>query len=150
MKFAIASIVLLLAACSAPTSSPGDTPIPATAPAGSPELPVPVGEEEILKPGVPQALRVVGTEPFWGLQVNGQALTFTTPENQVGLHMRGVRTEVPGDGLYLSGGSGEKEFSLNVRYGECSDGMSDTEFTMTAQFRIGQAEYTGCAQAADQ
>ena len=92
-------------------------------------------------------LRVVGTEPFWGVQVDGGALTFTTPDNQAGLQMRGVRTEVPGGGLDISGRSGEQAFSLTVRPGDCSDGMSDMEFTMTAEFKIGDTEYQGCAQA---
>ncbi len=150
MKFAIASIVLLLAACSAPESATSNAPepVPALTPAASVELPRPVSETEVLEPGAPQALRVVGTEPFWGLQVQDEALTFTTPDDQVGLQMRGIRTEVAGGGLDISGRSGAKDFSLKVRPGECSDGMSDMEFTMTAQFRIGESDYTGCAQAA--
>ncbi len=93
-----------------------------------------------------QTLRVVGTEPFWGVQVDGDALTFTTPEDPAGLQMRGERTLVPGGGLDISGRSGEQAFALKVRPGDCSDGMSDMAFTMTAEFHIGETVYRGCAQ----
>ncbi|MGV8923621.1 MAG: COG3650 family protein [Thermomonas sp.] len=148
MKFAIASISLLLVACSAP-QSPGDTqgPAPVVSPAASADLPMPISENGSMDTGTPQTLRVVGTEPFWGVQVDGDALTFTTPENQAGLQLRGERTEVPGGGLDISGGSGEQAFSLKLRPGDCSDGMSDMEFTMTAEFHIGETAYRGCAQA---
>ena len=96
-----------------------------------------------------QGLRVVGTEPFWAVKVEGDTLTFTTPENQVGLHMRGKRTEVAGGGVDIAGQDGERTFSLKVRPGECSDGMSDMKFTMTANFQIGETRYRGCAQVAE-
>lgn len=110
---------------------------------------MPVSENVADEPTAPQALRVVGTEPFWGVQVDGDALTFTTPEDQTGLQMRGERKDVPGGGLDISGLSGEQAFSLNVRPGDCSDGMSDLAFTMTAEFRLGESAYRGCAQAAE-
>lgn len=94
-------------------------------------------------------LRVVGTEPFWGVQLDGDALTFTTPADQVGLQMRGARTEVPGGGFDISGYSGEQAFSLRIRPGDCSDGMSDTAFTLSAEFHIGESTYRGCANAVE-
>jgi uncharacterized membrane protein len=37
---------------------------------------------------------------------------------------------------------------LRVASGECSDGMSDNRYTMTASFRIGDIDYRGCGEAA--
>lgn len=147
MKFAIAFIAVLLAGCSAPEGPTNRAPAPAIAPVASEELPKHVSDSKALESAALQTLRVVGTEPFWAVQVNGDAFTFTTPADQTGRRMRGIRSQVPGGGLDISGHSGEQAFSLLVRPGVCSDGMSDTAFTMTAEFHIGETTYRGCANA---
>lgn len=152
MKIVFAFLLLALAACSAPRD-PGDS--QAAAPAASPmpapsaDLPTPMSESIAMQPSAPQVLRVVGTEPFWGVKVEGDAMTFTTPEDQVGKKLRGERTEIPGGGLDIAGASNEQAFSLKLRPGDCSDGMSDMAFSMTAEFQLGEATYHGCAQAAE-
>ena len=154
MKFSVASLsLLLLTACSAPqdfASSPS-LPAPATADtAGRPvQLPIPINHAPVPQDATPQSLRVVGTEPFWAVQVNGDALTFTTPEDQRGLQLRGVRVVAADGGFAIAGRSGQQGFSLQVDPGNCSDGMSDTAYTMTAEFRLGETTYRGCARPAD-
>lgn len=149
MKVAIAFIAVLLAGCSDPEGSTNSAPEPAVTPAASVELPKQVSDSKALESAGLQTLRVVGTEPFWGVRVDGDALTFTTPADQTGLRMRGIRSPVPSGGLDISGHRGEQAFSLLLRPAVCSDGMSDTAFTMTAEFHIGEATYRGCANAVE-
>lgn len=150
MKFAIASVALLLGACSPSEGPPEGTPGPASPPSGQVQLPAPMNDGVAPASSAPRALRVVGTEPFWGVELDGDALTFTTPDDQAGAQMRGVRTETPGGGIDVSGQRGGTAFLLKVRPGDCSDGMSDMTYAMTAELQLGEVEYRGCARSAEQ
>lgn len=155
----------LLAACSAPQSqadaqaqepssaepAPVDPaevppPLPEDARSGSGEAPqgkrAPGQENEPLL-----AYRVVGTEPFWGVQVEGDKLHFTTMEDQAGKHLTGAHT-LRDDGIRYTGSDNGTAFELDLTRGECSDGMSDTVYDHKASFRYGDANYQGCAEQA--
>lgn len=93
------------------------------------------------------AWRALGTEPFWHARVDGDTLVFTTPEDQAGQTMQGSR--VPSlAGFVYAGKEGDKEFNLDIRPGECSDGMSDNRYEYTATFLYGDTRYEGCGEAA--
>ena len=91
--------------------------------------------------------RAFGTEPFWNVNVEGDTLTFTAPDDQAGIAMQGTR-RTRGDTLELSGTHGGKPFVLEVSPGECSDGMSDNVYALSARFRFGDMDYAGCGEAA--
>lgn len=93
-----------------------------------------------------QMFRALGTEPFWNVNVQGDQLTFITPEDQVGVVMQGQRQTADG-GVDMSGSNDGHPFSLSVRPGSCSDGMSDNPYAMTSSFSMGDRRYTGCAEA---
>ena len=92
-----------------------------------------------------QPLRAVGTEPFWGLEVTPQALSWSGVDQAVqtaanpGPEMQGTtatwRTETAGDTLLV----------LTLIATECSDGMSDRVYPLTARVEIGDDTLTGCA-----
>lgn len=163
MKLAIASLSLVLAACSAPRAPaqpepPAATPAPAepAAPAASPATvaPPPVVEAPMAKRAAGQEgaeplriFRAFGTEPFWNVNVEGSTLTYTTPEDQAGMVMQGERHAVTG-GVEVTGEHEGKAFTLSVGEGMCSDGMSDNQYTLIATFRYGDIDYRGCAEAA--
>ena len=92
--------------------------------------------------------RAFGTEPFWNVSVEGDQLTLTTPEDQDGMVMDGQRAAAAGGGVDISGSNDGKTFSLSVRPGSCSDGMSDNQYEMTSTFNRGDTHYTGCAELA--
>ena len=153
MKLAIASLSLLLAACSAPQA-----PAAPEAPAGSAEpepaaAPAPDATAMAKRaPGQEDAtplhvFRAFGTEPFWNVNVEDTTLTFTTPDDPDGVVMQGARQALP-DGLEITGTHAGQAFALRVAPGECSDGMSDNRYTMTSTFRVGDIDYRGCAEAA--
>jgi uncharacterized membrane protein len=133
MRRLIAALYLLvLAACS-----------PAEEPAPSPEVPAPapvLGGVDLAGP-----VRALGTEPFWSLDLTGTEMVYTTPEPP---EQRAPRT-VPliqgttatwetetADGIALR---------VTLIATECSDGMSDRTYPLTAMVRLGEQELTGCA-----
>ena len=113
MKFAIASLSLLLVACQ-PSQPPADPAPPAAvvAPA-TPAAETPsakrVPGQEAVEPL--RIFRAFGTEPFWGVNVEGTRLTYTTPENQAGVVMEGTRKTLA-DGVEISGQHDGKPFVL--------------------------------------
>ena len=155
MKFAIASLSLLLVACN--PSQPPAEPVPpadAVAPVAS-VAPTPSATEA---PAAKRAagqedadpltiFRAFGTEPFWNVNVEATRLTYTTPEDQAGVVMEGTRRALP-DGVEISGQHDGKPFVLSVSNGTCSDGMSDNTHNLVSTFRHGDLDYKGCGEAA--
>lgn len=115
---------LLLAAC----ASHGPGPAPAVLP-------------------VPEPLRALGTEPFWGALVAGGTLTYITPEDQAGTAIRVTRTGSATEAVYAGTLRGQP-FTLRVSRAACSDGMSDRTYPYTASLTIGDDLRRGCALAA--
>ena len=149
MKFAIASLSLLLVACQ-PSQPPADPAPPAAvvAPA-TPAAETPsakrVPGQEAVEPL--RIFRAFGTEPFWGVNVEDTRLTYTTPEDQAGVVMEGTRKTLA-DGVEITGEHDGKPFVLTVGNGTCSDGMSDNTYSMVSTFRYGDIDYKGCGEAA--
>jgi uncharacterized membrane protein len=155
----------VLAACSAPQSQASaqqeSQAAPADAPVDPAEVPPPLpddvrssaadalqGKRAAGQEGEPLlAYRVVGTEPFWGIRVEGDALHFTTMEDQVGKHLTGTHT-LRDDGIRYVGSDAGTAFELDLEREQCSDGMSDTVYAFKASFRYGTTDYSGCAEQA--
>lgn len=133
-QFVIAIAALALAACATQESpASADTPMAKRAP----------GDEA---PPM-QIFRAFGTEPFWNVNVEGDTLTYTTPENQAGVEMHGMRRGIDG-GVEIDGSDDGISFALTVKAGACSDGMSDNRYELVSTFRYGDMDYKGCAEAA--
>lgn len=103
-----------------------------------PTIPTPIDAEET---ATPPALRVIGTEPFWGISVDGSRLHFTTMEDQAGRHLQADKVQANAEGWQWTG----EGFDLHVSPAECSDGMSDRRYAYQARFNIDQTEFRGCA-----
>ena len=91
--------------------------------------------------------RAFGNEPFWNVNVEDNTLTFTTPEDQVGVVMQGER-RVLANGVEITGMHEGKSFAVRVITGICSDGMSDNQYPLVSNFRYGDVNYKGCGEAA--
>ena len=152
-RLAIAVIPFALAACTAPqapaepaqqpqTSVPASVAAPATQDA--PMAKRAPGDE---MPPM-QVFRAFGTEPFWNVNVEGNTLVFTTPEDQSGRSFTGTHVLQADGGVHYEGKDGDTVFSIDIAKGECSDGMSDNVYELTAEFRYGDMDYKGCAEAA--
>ncbi|HQW58804.1 MAG TPA: hypothetical protein PLU13_01255 [Thermomonas sp.] len=152
MKLAIASLSLLLVACTAPQPPAAPEPPPAPEPVVAPATPA--GEAAMGKraPGQEnvdplQVFRAFGTEPFWNVNVEDAVLTYSTPGDQQGVAMQGTRRALA-DGVEINGSHDGRVFTLTVTAGTCSDGMSDNTYTMVSTFRYGDLDLKGCGEAA--
>lgn len=114
----------------------------------NPDKPGMPGDEDDLNPysGVAagETLRFTGTEPFWGGEVSGDTLTYTTPEQPDGETFTVDRFEGRG-GLSWSGKLGDESFTMTVTPAECSDGMSDRSYPFVVTLQIGEELRSGCA-----
>ncbi len=152
MKFAIASLSLLLVACTPPQPPAAPEPPPAPEPVVAPVAPAaeaPMGKRAPGQEGADplQVFRAFGTEPFWNVNVEDNSLTYSTPEDQQGVAMQGARRALA-DGVEITGSHDGKAFMLTVTAGTCSDGMSDNVHTMVSTFRFGDLDLKGCGEAA--
>ena len=128
------ALVLPLAACNSDASGvPGN--IEDTTPFSV------IGEDE--------TVHFTGTEPFWGGEVTGDRLTYSTPENIDGTVIEVSRFAGRG-GLSFSGMLDGAQFDLVVVEGQCSDGMSDRVFPFVATLSLGESDdLRGCAWSSD-
>ena len=89
-------------------------------------------------------VRFTGTEPFWGGDVTGDLLTWTTPERIDGVKARVTRFAGRG-GMGFTGTLDGRAFTMTVTQAQCSDGMSDRAYPFTVSVQLGQdALLTGC------
>ncbi|MGV8929980.1 MAG: COG3650 family protein [Brevundimonas sp.] len=124
--------VLALAACS-PADEPDEQPNPTEPP------PVLAGVD-LAKP-----VRAVGTEPFWSVELTGTEMVYTTPEPPE------QRAPQPHPLVQGTTATWEAEtadgtsLTVTLVATECSDGMSDRTYPLTAMVKVGDATLTGCA-----
>jgi uncharacterized membrane protein len=96
-----------------------------------------------------EGVHFTGTEPFWGGQVSGQVLTYTTPESQSG-EMVAVNRFAGRNGISFSGELDDMPFVLAVTPGQCSDGMSDRTYPFAVTLQVRGETRKGCAWTAKQ
>ncbi|WP_241557357.1 COG3650 family protein [Croceibacterium ferulae] len=126
-RFAAALPLLLLAACN---GQPDD---------------LPGGEDPRPYAGIAESdrLRFTGTEPFWGGEVRGTTLRFSTAEEPEGRSITVTRFAGRG-GASWSGELAGAPFTLLASEGACSDGMSDRSYPFTVTVQNGEQLLSGC------
>jgi uncharacterized membrane protein len=123
--------VLGLAACDPRAhDSPGAATPPADAPAETPVLAAAAFDGNF---------KLVGTEPFWGLDIKGDQLLLRRPD---AADVVAPRTDpvIDGQSAVWIGGA----LSVRLTPGACSDGMSDRRYTYTATVKAGEVSLSGC------
>ena len=109
-------------------------------PAPLPEAAPVIGGVDLAKP-----VRVLGTEPFWSVDITQDALVYQ--------RINGPAIRAPNRGVTVQGTvvtyttTTDLNQPLNVMLiaTECSDGMSDRLYPLTAQVQIGAETLQGCA-----
>lgn len=92
------------------------------------------------------ALKAVGTEPFWAARINGRCVTYMTPENQQGTR---IWTSFDGsrDSGVWTGYYKDQRFVFRTRPAPgCSDGMSDKRYPVGVTLVVEGEERLGCAE----
>jgi len=124
--------VLALAAC-----SPAEEP---ALPPHAPQLAPVLGGVDLAQP-----VRALGTEPSWSVELTGTEMVYTTPEPPE------QRAPQPNPLVQGTTATWEAEtadgtaLSVTLIATECSDGMSDRTYPLTAMVKLGDLELTGCA-----
>jgi uncharacterized membrane protein len=148
LKIAHALVFLALAGCSRePEPAPSANDMPSEA---GTEAPVPIAAAtpppaRPAAPDLPAKFRATGTEPFWGAKVDGNSLSYSTPEYPEGMPVPVTRTVQDGS-VTFSGTIDGKPLQLAVSAGPCSDGMSDTVYPWSVTRTIGPDIQRGCAR----
>ena len=117
----------------------------ATCSGGEPAANLPGGDDTQPFSGIAadETLRFTGTEPFWGGEVTGGRLIYSTMEDQEGREITVERFAGRG-GLSFSGTLESNSFDMMVTPGRCSDGMSDRAYPFVVTLRIGEELREGC------
>ena len=93
------------------------------------------------------AWRAIGTEPFWGLDIDSTGLRFTTPDDTMGIRWPPLTPMVMGDTVRWVGETERAAVDARVWPAGCSDGMSDRDWPYTAVARVDGTTYRGCARS---
>jgi uncharacterized membrane protein len=127
-----AMALILAAACSSETAE--------TAPAAKAAAPAPV----LAGVDLTQSVRALGTEPFWSVELNGREMVYSGvdhPERRAPQ----PRAVIQGTIAAFEGDTAEGPLEIILTATECSDGMSDRTYPLTAIVRVGEESLTGCA-----
>jgi len=115
--------------------------------AGAPADPAPAPAPAVVLGGVDlgQPVRALGTEPFWGVTLSEEGLVYEGVDRPREGAPRG-EVELVGT-LAVFSGETDKGRTIEVTLidTDCSDGMSDRLYPLTARVRIGEETLTGCA-----
>lgn len=138
MRLPLLALALLgLVAC----SDSGKTPT-GEAPA-APPAPVTLGDVDLNQP-----VRAIGTEPFWGIEITPQSLTYTAVDHP-GLTAANPGPTIQGTtAVYAAAGGDGTTLVVTLIATECSDGMSDRIYPLTARVELGSQTLNGCAASA--
>ena len=124
---------LAVAAC----SPSGDTKIEASEVAAPP--PTLAGVD------LSQPVRALGTEPFWSLELTGTDMIYTSPEPG---ELRAPQPAAVVQGtvaMFEAATTDSQPMKVTLTATECSDGMSDRTYPLTAIVELGERTLTGCA-----
>ena len=88
---------------------------------------------------------VVGTEPFWALEIDPAGLRFITPEDTAGARYPANIPVSSADTLRWHSTARGHALDARVWPAACSDGMSDRIWTHRAVVRVDTVTYRGCA-----
>ena len=133
MRFALllcASAAVVLAACSQPAEK---------APAAPAEARVLAGVD------LDQPLRVLGTEPFWAVEITPTGLIYS------GVDRPEQKAANPGPVLqgtvavWSTATDAKTPLVVTLMATDCSDGMSDRTYPLTAKVEMDGESLTGCA-----
>lgn len=117
---------------------------PAAPPAEAPPAPAVLGGVDL-----GQTVRAVGTEPFWGVEITPRDLTYTAVDHD-GLTVANPGPTIQGTtAVYAAAGADGTTLVVTLIATECSDGMSDRVYPLTARVELGDQTLSGCAASAE-
>ena len=139
---ALAPFALILAACQPQAPDGAAAPAPADAPA---KMITPAPESHARNMDLSQPIRAVGTEPFWAVEIDGTKLTLKRPGEPDKLFEAPGAQITPGQARWQAKAADGQLLSVSLFVSDCSDGMSDLRYPMSAEVTILDKTQHGCA-----
>lgn len=121
----LAGLGAVLTACQVPSTTPGSGGVAGAAP--------------------PLRLQAIGTEPFWGIRIEGDALLWTDPAHPEGKRFVATLSR-DAQVLRWQGKLDGQPATLELWGATCSDGMSDGTYTHTVRWTWDGTPRHGCAR----
>ncbi len=99
-----------------------------------------IGGVDLAKP-----MRVLGTEPFWGIEISPAELVFTGVDRPE-FHAPNPGARIEGE-IAVIAARDPQGLALTIRLkpAKCSDGMSDWVYPLDAEVQLGPETLKGCA-----
>jgi len=149
---AIALLFVGLAACQPQDPNGQPAPPPADAPSEAPsEAPAVVANPpppSIVD--VSHPIRAVGTEPFWSLGIDGTSFKLERPDKPPLVATSAGAALTGGQAVWVAKTADGQQMTVTIRFSQCSDGMSDRKYPMSAEVALLNESLFGCAaKAAD-
>lgn len=95
---------------------------------------------------ISQPLSARGTEPFWAIEITGGTTFKLSRPDQPDLVAEAAGAAMsPGGATWVAKGAKGEQMTVTLRMGECSDGMSDLKYPMTAEVVLVNETLKGCA-----
>ena len=130
--------LVLLCACQPQAPDGKPAPPPADAPAAAPAQPSNTLD-------ISQPLTARGNEPFWALSIDGTKMTLKRPlQPDLLAETPGAALE-PGRAIWIAKAADGSQLTVTLYVSECSDGMSDARYPMTAEVVLLNESLRGCA-----
>ena len=143
MRIAIGVVTLLwLTACGERDAPPGPSARPPAVASGA-AAPASAATTGL---ALPARFTALGTEPFWAAKVDGDRLTYATPENQASQPTAATRIDRR-KSVEIVATLGATHLILTVSAGPCNDRMSATVYPFAVRRQLGDDEQRGCARS---
>jgi uncharacterized membrane protein len=136
---AVLAIALGLAACQPQAPDGKPAPPPADAPRAA-EASAASRVSDFSQP-----MTAHGNEPFWSLTIDGTHLKLTRPDHpELAFEAPGAAIQ-PGRAIWVAKAADGQQVTATFYVSECSDGMSDLKYPMTAEVILLNETLRGCA-----
>ncbi|MDY6925175.1 MAG: hypothetical protein SWI22_14600 [Pseudomonadota bacterium] len=90
-------------------------------------------------------LRALGTEPFWSVELTGSELVYSGVDRPEQRAPQGQPLLQGTMAIWEATTGAGTPLSVTLTATECSDGMSDRTYPLTALVKVGEESLTGCA-----
>lgn len=94
-----------------------------------------------------QPVRVLGNEPFWAVEITAQGLTYSGLDRAEQKAANAGPTLQGNLASWTAKTEAGNDLTITLTATDCSDGMSDRTYPLTAKVEIGGETLTGCAAA---
>lgn len=148
----ITATVLALAACSPEAPGGGDAAPPADAPPPAAQAPGEPQPTTAVDPAAPfrQDFTLLGTEPFWNLQIKGGTMVLTQPDPAPAVTGTSTTLAATSGKAVWTAQAGQTPFTATLTAETCSDGMSDRVYPYAAEVKAGDLVLKGCGISAEE